>query len=214
VVSHAPAVREDRAMTPSLEAQLAHMRTGAMYDDLTAELVAARERAVLVTNEYNAAFSRPQGEREAILRRLLAHAGEGAHLEPTFRCEFGVNISVGAGFYANFDCVMLDGGTITIGDQVLLGPRVGIYTSNHALDPAERAAGACYARPVTIGDRVWVGGGVSINPGVSIGAGSVIGSGSVVTRSVPAGVVAAGVPCRVIRPITEADRTGYDPTAG
>ncbi|WP_079574034.1 DapH/DapD/GlmU-related protein [Krasilnikoviella flava] len=104
---------------------------------------------------------------------------------------------------------MLDGGRITIGDDVLLGPRVGIYTTNHALDAGERVAGACYAQPVVIEDRVWVGGGVTINKGVTIGEGAVIGSGSVVTRSVPPHTVAAGVPATVRREITEADRTGY-----
>jgi len=108
---------------------------------------------------------------------------------------------------------MLDGGGIEIGNNVLLGPRVGIYTSNHAIDPAERVAGGCYAKPVKIGNNVWVGGGVNINQGVTIGDNTVIGSGSVVTRSIPANVVAAGVPCRVIREITEADRTGFRPDA-
>ena len=198
-------------MTTNLDAQRAHIRTGAVYNDLTDELVEARRRTVLLTMEYNATFGRPQQEREAVLRRLLAAVGEGCHFEPTFRCEFGFNISIGDRFYANFDCVLLDGGDITIGDDVLFGPRVGIYTSNHALDPAERAAGACHAKPVTIGDNVWLGGDVTINQGVTIGAGSVVGSGSVVTRPVPAGVVAAGNPARVLREITPADRTGYRP---
>jgi maltose O-acetyltransferase len=192
-----------------LEEQRQHILSGAMYDDLTDELVQARERAVLLTGEYNASFGRPAAEREAILRRLLRSVGAGCHFEPTFRCEFGFNITVGDRFYANFDCVMLDGGGITIGDDVLFGPRVGIYTSNHAIDAFERAAGACYAKPVTIGDRVWIGGDVSINQGVTIGDGSIIGSGSVVTKSVPAGVIAAGNPARVLREITDADKTGF-----
>nr|WP_261794592.1 DapH/DapD/GlmU-related protein [Comamonas testosteroni] len=104
---------------------------------------------------------------------------------------------------------MLDGGGIYIGDDVLLGPRVGIYTSNHAIDAAERAAGGCIAKPVRIGNRVWIGGGVHINPGVTIGDDTIIGSGSVVTKDIPAGVIAAGVPCKVVRAITPADRTGF-----
>ncbi|WP_278235503.1 sugar O-acetyltransferase [Isoptericola sp. AK164] len=192
-----------------LSAQRRHLRTGAMYDDTTDELVQARERAVLATDAYNTAFGRPADARLALLRELVDQAGENAHFEPTFRCEFGDGIRLGDNFYANFDCVMLDGGGITIGDDVLLGPRVGIYTSNHALDPRERAAGACYARPVRIGDGVWIGGGVTVNPGVTIGDGAVIGSGSVVTRDVPARTVAAGNPARVLREITAADRTGY-----
>ncbi|WP_308285409.1 sugar O-acetyltransferase [Actinoplanes hulinensis] len=195
----------------TLEAQREHILSGRMYNDLTPELIGARERAVLLTSEYNDSFGRPQAEREAVLRRLLRSVGRECHFEPTFRCEFGFNISVGDHFYANFDCVMLDGGGITIGDHVLFGPRVGIYTSNHAVDAAERAAGACYAKPVVIGNNVWVGGGVTINQGVTIGDGAIIGSGSVVTKSVPPGVIAAGVPARVLREITGADKTGYRP---
>lgn len=131
------------------------------------------------------------------------------HFEPTLRVEFGFNISVGDDFYVSFDCVMLDGGGITIGDSVLIGTRTSIFTTNHALDPDERAAGACMARPVRIGDQVWIGGSVVINPGVSIGEGAVIGSGSVVTSDQPARSVAAGVPARVLREITDRDRTGW-----
>jgi maltose O-acetyltransferase len=197
-----------------LETQRAAILSGALYDDLTPELVAARERAVALTDEYNASFGRAAPVREAVLRRLLKSAGPGALFEPTFRCEFGFNISVGERFYANFDCVILDGGGVEIGDFVLLGPRVGIYTTNHAIDPEERAAGACWAKPVVIGHRVWIGGGVTVTPGVTIGDGSIVGAGSVVTRSLPSNVVAAGVPCRVIREITAADRRGFLQSAG
>ena len=195
----------------NLERQRAAMLSGEMYNDLTRELIDARARAVVLADDYNRSFGQPGDIREAILRRLLKSVGPGAYFEPSFRCEFGFNISIGARFYANFDCVILDGAEVTIGDNVLFGPRVGIYTSNHAIDAAERAAGACYAKPVSIGHRVWIGGGVNINQGVTIGENTIVGSGSVVTGDLPANVVAAGVPCRPIRTITDTDRTGFRP---
>lgn len=185
------------------------MLTSAMYNDLTSELVEAREKTVFLTNEYNASFGKPSAERETILRKLFRSIGKDVHFEPTLRCEFGFNISIGDHFYANFDCVLLDGGGIEIGNHVLFGPRVGIYTSNHAIDAAERAAGACYAKPVKIGNNVWIGAGVHINQGVTIGDNTIIGAGSVITKDIPANVIAAGVPCKVIRIITAADKTGY-----
>lgn len=195
----------------NLTEQFAHMATGAMYDDLTPELIAARVETVQAIDVYNRSYGRPAEEREALLRRIMGSMGREVSLEPTFRCEFGRNIHLGSHFFANFDCVMLDGAPITIGDNVLLGPKVGLYTSNHALDPRERADGACRARPITIGDDVWIGGNVTVLPGVTIGSGSVVGGGSVVTRSIPPGVIAAGNPARVIRDVTEADRTNYRP---
>lgn len=195
----------------TLEEQRNFILSGAMYNDLTPELIAARERTVLLTNEYNESFGKPAEEREAILKRLLKSIGKGVYFEPTFRCEFGYNITIGNNFYANFDCVMLDGGGIEIGDNVLFGPHVGIYTSNHALAAEERIAGACYAKKVKIGNNVWIGAGVHINQGVTIGDNTVIGSGSVVTRDIPANMIAAGVPCKVIREITEKEKTGWKP---
>ena len=135
----------------TLEEQRQFILSGAMYNDLTQELVQARERAVRLTTAYSESYGQPQKEREKILKELLGSVGENPYFEPGFRCEFGYNISIGNHFYANFDCVMLDGGGIEIGDNVLFGPRVGIYTSNHALDAEERMAGACYAKKVTIG---------------------------------------------------------------
>lgn len=195
----------------NLKDQQQFILSGAMYNDLTPELVKARENTVLLTNEYNNSFGKTSEEREMILKQLLKSIGKGVHFEPNFRCEFGYNISIGNNFYANFDCIMLDGGEIEIGDNVLFGPRVGIYTSNHATDFHERIAGACYAKKVKIGNNVWVGAGVHINQGVIIGDNSIIGSGSVVTKNIPSNVIAAGVPCKVIRKITEDDRTGFQP---
>lgn len=194
----------------TLEEQKQIILSGNMYNDLTVELIEARKEAVFLTNEYNSSFGKTQFEREEILKKLLKSVGEGVHFEPNFRCEFGFNIEIGNNFYANFDCVMLDGGGISIGNNVLFGPRVGIYTSNHAIDAKERIAGGCYAKPVRIGNNVWVGASVNINQGVTIGDNSIIGSGSVITKDIPANVIAAGVPCKVIREITEADRTGFE----
>ena len=195
----------------NLEEQKQQILSGVMYNDLTKELVEAREKAVILTNQYNQSFGQVPEVREKLLKELLHSVGEGAYFEPNFRCEFGFNISVGKQFYANFDCVMLDGEGIEIGDHVLFGPRVGIYTSNHAIDAQERAAGGCYAKKVTIGNNVWIGAGVHINQGVTIGDNSIIGSGSVINKDIPANVIAAGVPCKVIREITEADKTGFRP---
>jgi maltose O-acetyltransferase len=193
----------------SLEEQRQLLLSGKMYNDLTPELVQARERAVILTNEYNNSFGKGPQERLEILKKLLKKVGDGVHFEPNFRCEFGFNISIGNSFYANFDCIILDGGGVEIGDNVLFGPRVGIYTSNHAVDASERVAGACYAKPVKIENRVWIGAGVHINHGVTIGDNTIIGAGSVVTKDVPANVIAAGVPCRVIRQITDSDKSGF-----
>ena len=147
--------------------------------------------------------------REPLLRKILGEMGEDVFFEPSFRCEFGYNIKIGNHFYANFDCVMLDPGGIEIGDNVLFGPRVSIYTARHAFDAKERGAGACFAKKVKIGNNVWVGGGVHMDHGITIGDNTVIGAGSVITRDIPANVVAAGAPCRVIREITEADKSDY-----
>ncbi|MBR1554985.1 MAG: sugar O-acetyltransferase [Oscillospiraceae bacterium] len=196
----------------TLEEQKKLILSGAMYNHMSPELIQAREQALLLTNEYNAAFGRPSAEREEILARLFRFVGHDVHFDPIFRCEYGYNISIGNYFRAGFDCILLDAGGIEIGNHVLFGPRVSIYTCNHATDVWERSNGACYARPVRIGNHVWIGGSVNINYGVTIGDNTIIGSGSVVTRNIPSGVVAAGVPCRIIREITDKDKSKYLPT--
>lgn len=193
----------------TLEEQNQKMKSGVMYDDTTPELIQAREKAVFLTNEYNRSSGKSSDLRQTLLKKLLKDIGSNVHFEPDFRCEFGFNITIGNNFYANFDCILLDGGRIEIGDNVLFGPRVGIFTANHAIDAVERAMGGCYAKPVKIGNNVWLGAGVIVNQGVTIGDNTVIGSGSVVTKDIPGNVVAAGVPCKIIRSITEKDKTGY-----
>ena len=119
------------------------------------------------------------------------------------------NITIGNDVYINFGCTLLDCGQITIGNNTLLGPNVSIYSGNHSLDAAERIAGALIPEPITIGNRVWIGGGSTVLSGVTIGDDTVIGAGSVVTHDIPSGVVAAGNPCRVLRKITDKDKVGF-----
>jgi maltose O-acetyltransferase len=182
------------------------IKSGNIYNDLLPEIVKRREEAILKTNVYNNSFGADKSMRQTILATILKKVGLNAHFEPGFRCEFGTNISLGDNFYANYDCVMLDPHDIVIGNNVLLGPKVSLFTANHAIYSAERIEGGCYAKPILIEDNVWIGGNVTVLPGVTIGTNTIIGAGSVVTRSVPPNVIAAGNPCRVIREITEKDR--------
>ena len=145
-------------------------------------------------------------ERADILKELFGSVDKNCYIEPPFRCEYGTNIYIGNNFYANFDCLFLDVNKIIIGNNVMLGPRVCIYTAGHPIDAEIRSSQLEYGKPVTIGNDVWIGGSVVINPGINIGNNVVIGSGSVVTKDIPSDVVAAGNPCKVIRKITEKDR--------
>ena len=193
----------------NIKEKFTFMKTGKMYNDLDQEIVAFREKTVLKTNEYNQSFGLSSVVRQKILEELLGSAGKNVHFEPTLRCEFGVNIHIGDDFYANFDCVLLDAGGITIGNNVLFGPRVGLYTANHAFDAEERRNGGCFAKPIKVGNNVWIGAGVHIMPGVTIGDNTIIGSGSIVTSNIPSNVIATGSPCKVLREITEEDKTEY-----
>ena len=154
------------------------------------------------------------------LRKMKACAGnwpgsfsakwERGYLEPPLRCDYGSNIRLGDRVYANFNLVVLDCAAVTIGNDVLIGPNVGIYTAGHPVDPGLRRQGLEFALPITIEDGVWIGGHAVIAPGVRIGRNSVIGAGSVVTKDIPANVVAVGNPCRVVRSVTEKDREVWD----
>ena len=159
-----------------------------------------RTRRIL--KHYNASSEDP-ALRKQILEELFDQplAEHNICIEPPFYCDLGFNITVGNNFFANFDCVILDCGPVTIGDDVWLGPKVQIYTPSHPIDPVARRKRIESAHPVVIGDNVWIGGGAIILPGVTIGENSVIGAGSVVTHDIPANVVAAGNPCRILREI-------------
>lgn len=175
------------------------MLAGDPYRASDAELVAARLRARKLCQQLSALpADAPAGEQRALLALLLGYATD-AYVTAPFSCDYGTNIRLGANVYFNFGCIVLDCAPVSIGSNALFGPAVQIYTALHPLSAADRRAGWESAKPVGIGEDVWVGGGAIICPGVTIGDRSVIGAGSVVTRDVPADVFAAGNPCRVVR---------------
>ena len=183
----------------AFEAEWQKMLDGEVYDAVHPEflrrLAATREKLW----EFNTIHPSEAGRQKEILRSLLGAVGEPFHVNPPFRCDYGCNISIGRNFFANFNLTILDEALVKIGDNVFIGPNVSIYTACHPLDATDRNTGAEWAEPVNIGDSVWIGGGATILPGVSVGDRSVVGAGSVVTRDVPADVLVAGNPARIIK---------------
>lgn len=137
--------------------------------------------------------------RQEYLKTIFGKVGDGIYMEPPFYVDYGCNISMGKGFYANFNCVFLDCTLLTFGDYVMCGPNVSFSTATHPTDPKERLAGIEFARPIKVGNNVWFGSNISVLPGVTIGDGAVIGAGAVVNKDVPANAVFVGVPGRVVR---------------
>jgi len=181
------------------------MLKGMLYLAKDPQLKKEFESAKRKVRLFNLTNENELDRRTDILNSLFKKVGDDSYIEPPFRCDYGYNISVGKKFYANYDCIMIDVTEISIGDYVMFGPRVSIYTAEHPIDPTIRATGLEYGKPVHIGNNVWIGGDTVINSGVTIGEGAVIGSGSVVVKDIPNNVVAAGNPCKVIRDITEED---------
>ena len=175
------------------------MLRGELYMATDEELSAERRKARLLTKRLNDSSDEEQGLRLQLLKDLIPQQGANLWIEPPFFCDYGYNIKVGDGVFFNFNCTLLDVMPITIGNAVLIGPSVQIYTAMHPANWEERASGKEFAKPVTIGDNVWLGGAAVICPGVTIGARSIIGAGSVVTRDIPPDVFAAGNPCKVIK---------------
>lgn len=178
------------------------MLAGEPYDPLDPDLVAGRARARDMCQALNATREGEADRRRTILRDLFGRGGESVWMQPPFFCDYGAHIELGERVFFNFNCVVLDVCRVTIGDHTLFGPGVQLLTPVHPMNAAERRLKE-YGKPIAIGSDVWVGGGALVLPGVTIGSGTVIGAGSVVTRDVPAGVFAAGNPCRVIRDVTE-----------
>ncbi|WP_214848722.1 maltose acetyltransferase domain-containing protein [Exiguobacterium sp. s193] len=177
------------------------MIQGQLYLAGDKELVADRKRAQLLCHQFNQLSIEDLDKRKRLLKQLFQNEQLDCYIEPSFKCDYGYNITLGARFYANYDCVLLDICPITIGDNCMLAPGVHIYTATHPLDPVERNSGYEFGKPVVIGDNVWIGGRAVINPGVTIGDNAVIASGSVVVKDVPANTVVGGNPAKILKTI-------------
>lgn len=188
------------------QTQRERMLAGLLYSPSDDELRKMNKRNRRIIHLYNQTTIDEKVKRTELLQELLGKTGEGVYFEPPFHCDYGDHISVGDHFYANFDCIMLDIAPITVGNNVLFGPRVSLYTAGHPIDAEVRNSGLEFGQRIVVGDNVWIGGNTVINPGVTIGDNVVIGSGSVVTRDIPANVVAVGSPCKVLREITDKDK--------
>lgn len=185
------------------------MIAGEVYQAMGRELFDERQYAKEQLYIYNNLEPSKIKQRNQLLKTLFGRSTNLFFIEPPFRCDYGYNIFLGDNFYANFNLTILDCAPVTIGDNVMIGPNVSLFTAGHPVHHEPRVAGWEYAKPITIEDNVWIGGHTVINPDVTIGKNSVIGSGSVVTKDIPENVVAVGNPCRVIRNITEQDKAYF-----
>lgn len=190
--------------------QKENMLAGKLYrvDQELSNLMSDNKKKIA---QFNQATS--DDEQNRLIQTIIPNSEDSIHIEAPFHCDYGDHIHLGNNFYANYDCIMLDVNHIYIGNNVLLGPRVSLYTAGHPLSSAVRNSGLEFGKSITIGDNAWVGGNTIINPGVRIGCNTVIGSGSVVTKDIPDNVIAAGNPCRVIRKITEQDELNWQTQA-
>ena len=187
------------------ERMLAGLPYKAWLDGLAEEQLENKKRI----HEYNL-FPPDETEKiEKLIRNILGKAGKNVNVLAPFRCDYGKHIEVGENFMANYNCVILDVGKVIIGDNVMFGPNVSLYTAGHPVHHDSRNSGYEYGIGITIGNNVWIGGQTVVNPGITIGDNAVIGSGSVVTKDIPANVIAVGNPCRVSRELTEEDRHYY-----
>ncbi len=184
------------------------------------DLKAIKLRTHNLNNDYNATYEDETEKRAALLKQMVGSMGEGSFIQGPVHFHYGVHTHIGKRFFGNFNLTIQDDAAVTIGDDCNFGPNVTIVTPVHPLIAEERyqlldengqPAHVCYALPVSIGDHCWLGANVVVCSGVKIGRGCVIGAGSVVTKDIPDNSFAAGVPCRVIRPITEKDSMKYKP---
>jgi maltose O-acetyltransferase len=163
------------------------------------ELEGMFQKAQMLLYGFNLSLPGESQKRREMIQALFGAIGQKFDIRPPFRCDYGCHIYAKENLFINYDCVILDCNKVFIGSNVMFAPKVQVYTAYHPLDPEMRRSALEMAAPITIGDDVWVGGGVIICPGVTIGNNTTIGAGSVVTKDIPANVVAAGNPCKVLR---------------
>lgn len=191
-----------RKFTDTQLSELKNMMSGEPYSasDNT-ELLSILQDTQEMCRDYNNLRPSQHTEKTALIKRILGSTGERLKVIQPFFCDYGFNIEVGEDFFANTNTVILDEARVTFGDHVFIGPNCAFYTPCHPLDAETRNAGLQWSLPISVGNNVWLGGNVTVCPGVTIGDGAVIGAGSVVTHDIPAGVLAAGNPCQVIKKI-------------
>lgn len=196
------------------------IKAGILFSPGHPELKAIKLKTHNLNVDYNKTYEDETEKRAAILSEMLGGFGEGSFIQGPIAFHYGVHTKIGKNFFGNFNLTVQDDAEVTIGDHCNFGPNVTIVTPIHPMRAVERremlnaegeAKRFCYAKPVHIGNDCWLGACVTVCPGVTIGDGCVIGAGSVVTRDIPPGSFAAGVPCRIIREITEADSMLYKP---
>lgn len=176
------------------------MEQSILYDaNYDKELIKERLEAKDICYEYNHIKPSNLVKRKKLLQKLLGKIEGECWIEPDFYCDYGYHIVLGENFYSNHNLVILDAAKVKFGRNVFIGPNCGFYTSGHPLDKEKRNQGLEYAKPISIGSDVWIGGNVIVLPGVSIGDNVIIGAGSIVTKDIPSGVVAYGNPCRVVK---------------
>lgn len=178
---------------------------GCYNPEFEAEIVKCKDKCY----KYNQLNPNDRENQGKILQELLGKMGNEVIFTPPFWCDYGYNISVGDYFYSNHNLVITDGAKVTFGDNVFIAPNCCFTTAEHAIDPDQRKAGMEIAKPITVGNNVWIGAGCTVLAGVTIGDNTIIGAGSVVTKSIPSNVIAVGVPCRVQRQITDDDKYRY-----
>ncbi|MCI7351436.1 MAG: sugar O-acetyltransferase [Ruminococcus sp.] len=183
----------------------------ANYDE---EILNEINRCNDLCHEFNQIKPSDREAQNAVLKQIFFKMGKNVVVNTPFWCDFGYNTTVGDYFFANHNCQILDGGKVTFGNNVFIAPNCLFTTAEHAIDAKQRNEGMEVALPITVGNSVWFGAGVIVLGGVTIGDNTVIAAGSVVTKDIPSNVIAAGVPCRVLRKITEADKNKYPHYSG